>query len=147
MFTTDMVDKLTPVQRHRNMSAIKGKNTTPELAVRKLLHRLGFRFKIHDKTLPGTPDIVLPKYRTVIMVHGCFWHMHGCSLSKIPETRKDFWTAKLEKNQARDMRQESQLRSIGWTVITVWECGLTTEQAMLTQIKLLIDKKKPRDLA
>lgn len=137
-----MADRLTKEQRRRNMSAIKGKNTAPELVVRKLLHRLGFRFRLHDRTLPGTPDIVLPKYRTVIMVHGCFWHMHGCALTKIPETRRDFWIAKLERNRARDMDQEALLRSNGWTVITVWECDLKTEQALLAQIRPLIDKRQ-----
>lgn len=137
-----MADRLTKEQRRRNMSAIKGKNTAPELVVRKLLHRLGFRFRLHDRTLPGTPDIVLPKYRTVVMVHGCFWHMHGCALTKIPETRRDFWITKLERNRARDMKQEALLRSSGWTVITVWECDLKTEQTLLAQIRPLIDKKQ-----
>lgn len=114
-----MADRLTLEQRRRNMSAIKGKNTSPERIVRKLLHRLGFRYKLHDRRLPGTPDIVLPKYQTVIMVHGCFWHMHGCALTKIPQTRKEFWIAKLEKNRIRDLKQEKLLRSNGWTVITV----------------------------
>ena len=141
-----MVDRLTKEQRQRNMSAIKSKNTAPELVVRKLLHRLGFRFRLHDRTLPGTPDIVLPKYRTVIMVHGCFWHMHGCALTKIPETRREFWITKLERNRARDLDQEALLRSSGWTVVTVWECGLKTEQAILAQIRPLIDKKQS-DLA
>ena len=141
-----MVDRLTKEQRQRNMSAIKSKNTAPELVVRKLLHRLGFRFRLHDRTLPGTPDIVLPKYRTVIMVHGCFWHMHGCALTKIPETRREFWITKLERNRARDLDQEALLRSSGWTVVTVWECALKTEQAILAQIRPLIDKKQS-DLA
>lgn len=136
-----MADRLTKEQRRRNMSAIKGKNTTPELVVRKLLHRLGFRFRLHDRTLPATPDIVLPKYHTVIMVHGCFWHMHGCALTKIPETRRDFWLTKLERNRARDIEQEALLRSSGWTVIIIWECDLKKEQALLAQIQPLIDKK------
>lgn len=136
-----MVDRLTKEQRRRNMSAIKGKNTTPELVVRKALHRLGFRFRLHDKKLPATPDIVLHKYRTVIMVHGCFWHMHGCALTKIPETRRDFWITKLERNRARDMVQEGLLRSSGWTVITIWECDLKTEQTLLANLQSLIDKK------
>lgn len=136
-----MVDWLTEEQRRRNMSAIRGKNTAPELAVRKLLHHFGFRFRLHDRTLPGTPDIVLPKYRTVVMVHGCFWHMHGCALTKIPQTRKDFWIAKLEKNRARDKEQEVLLQSSGWTVITIWECDLKKEEALKAKLQLLFDKK------
>lgn len=137
-----MGDRLTKEQRRHNMSAIKSINTTPELVVRKLLYRLGFRYRIHDRKLPGSPDIVLPKYHTVIMVHGCFWHMHGCALTKIPATRKDFWITKLEKNRARDVEQERLLRSLGWTVIIIWECGLKQEQTVLDQIQPLIDMKK-----
>lgn len=117
-----MVDRLTTEQRHRNMVAIKGSNTAPELVVRKLLHRLGYRFRLHDRKLPGTPDIVLPRFHTVVMVHGCFWHMHGCRHTKIPATRRDFWIRKLEGNRSRDQRQEIKLKASGWNVITVWEC-------------------------
>lgn len=136
-----MVDRLTKEQRRRNMSAIKGKDTLPELVVRKFLHRLGFRFRLHVRTLPGTPDIVLPKYRTVIMVHGCFWHMHGCALTKLPETRRDFWIAKLKKNRERDIAQETLLRSSGWTVISIWECELKKEQTLLARIAPLVRMK------
>lgn len=136
-----MVDRLTEEQRRRNMSAIGSKNTTPELMVRKFLHSIGFRFRLHDRTLPGTPDIVLPKYRTVIMVNGCFWHMHGCELSKIPQTRKDFWSAKLEMNRTRDLEHQVLLQSSGWSVITIWECDLKKEAALNTKLQLLFDKK------
>lgn len=136
-----MADRLTKEQRRRNMSAIKGKNTAPELAVRKLLHRLGFRFRLHDRRLPGTPDIVLPKYRTVVLVHGCFWHMHGCARTRIPQTRTDFWISKLERNRARDEEQEMLLRSMGWTVIVIWGCELKMEHTLIERIQPLLDRQ------
>ena len=106
------------------MAAIKGKNTKPELLVRSWLHRNGFRFRLHRKDLPGTPDIVLPKYRTVIFVHGCFWHSHGCGNSSVPRTRRAFWTAKLGTNRTRDKKMSVSLRKRGWRVVVVWECEL-----------------------
>ena len=106
------------------MAAIKGKNTKPELLVRSWLHRNGFRFRLHRKDLPGKPDIVLPKYKTVIFVHGCFWHSHGCANSVVPKTRSALWIAKLESNAARDLRNQNLLRAIGWTFIVLWECDL-----------------------
>lgn len=135
-----MVDRLTKEQRHRNMTAIRGQNTKPEIEVRKLLHRLGYRYKLHDRTLPGTPDIVLPRFRAVVMVHGCFWHLHGCSRTTIPETRRDFWLAKLESNRARDKRKEEQLRAAGWNVVTVWECELDTPGVLAERLKVLLPK-------
>jgi DNA mismatch endonuclease (patch repair protein) len=106
------------------MRAIRSKNTAPELLIRKLLFSLGFRFRLHVKTLPGTPDIVLPKYRTVIFVHGCFWHGHDCHLFTLPQTRRDFWQAKIDANRQRDLRSEDMLTRAGWRVLSVWECAL-----------------------
>ena len=106
------------------MAAIKGKNTKPELLVRSWLHRNGFRFRLHRKDLPGTPDIVLPKYRTVIFVHGCFWHSHGCANSDVPRTRRAFWKEKLSTNRSRDKKMSLSLRKLGWRVVVVWECEL-----------------------
>ena len=110
--------------RSRNMAAIKGKNTKPELLVRSWLHRNGFRFRLHRKDLPGKPDIVLPKYRTVIFVHGCFWHSHGCAKSVVPKIRRAFWTAKLGANRTRDKKMNVSLTKLGWRVVVVWECEL-----------------------
>lgn len=119
-----MTDVHTPEGRSRNMQAIRGKNTSPELLLRKLLFSRGFRYRLHVKNLPGTPDIVLPKHRTAIFVHGCFWHGHDCHLFTLPQTRRDFWTAKISTNQQRDQRDISALRSAGWRVICVWECAI-----------------------
>jgi DNA mismatch endonuclease (patch repair protein) len=105
------------------MSRIRGGNTKPELTVRSLLHRAGYRFRLHSKNLPGRPDIVLPKYATIIFVHGCFWHRHkNCKNSTTPATRPDFWRRKFEGNIRRDERNRRALRATGWRVITVWEC-------------------------
>ena len=108
--------------RSRNMAAIKGKNTKPELLVRSWLHRNGFRFRLHRKDLPGKPDIVLPKYKTVIFVHGCFWHSHGCTNSVVPKTRREFWREKLANAVQRDRRNRIDLERRGWLVRVVWEC-------------------------
>lgn len=107
------------------MAAIKGKDTTPELIVRRMLHASGFRFRLHRRDLPGRPDIVLPKYKTVIFVHGCFWHRHNCRYFKWPTTRAEFWRAKILSNVTRDKRNRRQLRRLGWSVIVVWECQAT----------------------
>jgi len=105
------------------MSRIRSKNTKPEILVRKWLHKQGFRFRLHQKDLPGKPDIVLPKYRTVIFVHGCFWHRHpGCKRTTTPSTNTEFWEEKFRKNVDRDVRNRETLEALGWKVIVVWEC-------------------------
>ena len=106
------------------MSRIRGKNTKPEKFIRSSLHNLGFRFRLHAKNLPGKPDLVLPKYRTVIFVHGCFWHGHDCHLFKWPSTRKEFWRKKITRNQEKDLETLSSLKKEGWRVLTVWECAV-----------------------
>ena len=112
-------------QRSRNMSAIKSKNTKPEIKVRKVLHSMGYRFRLHSKDLPGSPDIVLPKYKTVIFVHGCFWHRHeNCKYASTPKTRKEFWEAKFRENINRDKKHQENLSSMGWKIIIVWECEI-----------------------
>jgi DNA mismatch endonuclease (patch repair protein) len=117
-----MVDTLTPERRSWNMSRIRSKNTKPEIMVRSILHRLGYRFSLHRK-LPGRPDIVLPKYRAVIFVHGCFWHRHkGCRDASKPGTRPEFWQKKFSDNTSRDKRNCAELRKLGWEVIVIWEC-------------------------
>ena len=120
-----MVDKLTKEHRSWNMSRIKGKDTKPEIIVRSMLHRMGYRYRLHAKNLPGRPDIVLPKYKTVIFVHGCFWHRHkGCKETTTPKTRTEFWEEKFAGNVARDKKKAAALRRLGWKVITVWECQI-----------------------
>lgn len=118
---TDIVDAAT---RSRMMSGIRSRDTKPELVVRRLLHALGFRFRLHAKDLPGKPDIVLPKYRAIILVHGCFWHGHDCSLFRLPATRTDFWREKIQRNQARDGKVVEELAAMGWRVAIVWECAV-----------------------
>lgn len=115
----DIVDKET---RSRMMSGIRGKNTKPEMIVRRALHKAGYRYRLHVKELPGKPDIVLPKYKTVIFVHGCFWHHHNCKNFKWPKTREDFWRKKIEGNVERDQKAYAQLEAQGWKVIVIWEC-------------------------
>ena len=120
-----MTDKLTPIQRHTCMSHIRSKNTKPELLVRRYLFKHGFRYRVHVKKLPGTPDIVLKKYHTVIFVNGCFWHGHeGCKLYVLPKTNTEFWQKKIQRNQERDLAERIQLRDMGWHVIQIWECQL-----------------------
>lgn len=120
-----MPDVLTQDQRHRNMAAIHSASTKPELHLRHALWRLGFRYRVNVKDLPGSPDIVLPKYRTVIFVHGCFWHGHkGCKYYSVPKTNTEFWTAKVARNQERDQKVWRQLEAKGWFVIIVWECQM-----------------------
>lgn len=118
---TDVVDLAT---RSRMMAGIKGKNTKPEILIRKALHAQGFRFRLHVKDLPGKPDLVLPKYRALIFVHGCFWHGHACRYFKVPQTRSEFWLEKIGKNQRRDSLQEEALKAMGWRVLVVWECAV-----------------------
>ena len=117
----DIVDAAT---RSRMMSGIRSRNTKPEKLVRSFLHRHGFRFRLHVRELPGKPDIVLPRYRAVIFVHGCFWHGHDCHIFRMPKTREDFWSRKIARNQANDFRASEGLLLTGWRVGTVWECAL-----------------------
>ena len=128
---------------HYKMSRIKSKDTQPELIVRKYLFNKGFRYRLNVKDLPGKPDIVLPKYRTIIFVHGCFWHGHpGCKYSVIPKTRTAWWTEKIRKNVERDLRQHTELRQAGWNILTVWECQLKPKMRTVTLegIVLLLQK-------
>lgn len=119
-----MGDVVTPDVRSRMMSGIRGKNTGPELIVRRQLHELGFRYRLHVRELPGKPDLVFPRYGAVVFVHGCFWHGHDCQLFKWPTTRTSFWKAKIEGNRSTDLRNAVALRSSGWRVGIVWECAL-----------------------
>src|SRR4051794_15552930 len=118
-----MTDLLSPARRSALMARVKSRDTRPEIAVRRMLHAAGYRFRLHRRDLPGTPDIVLPSRRIIIFVHGCFWHGHsGCRLATIPKTRTEFWRAKIQNNQVRDRQCEQLLRDSGWRVLTFWEC-------------------------
>jgi len=132
-----MADVHNTATRSYNMSRIKGKNTKPEMLVRKFLFANGFRYRLNVKTLPGKPDIVLPKYKTVIFINGCFWHGHeGCRYFTIPKTRTEFWLTKISDTQKRDREAENQLNEMGWKVVTVWECQLKGLELSQTLISL-----------
>lgn len=118
------MDFLTPAERSAVMARIRGKDTQPELAVRRILFGLGYRYRLHAKGLPGRPDLVFPIRRKVIFVHGCFWHGHSCLGGRLPATRSDFWTAKISGNKRRDRRNRAALRRLGWEALVVWECSL-----------------------
>lgn len=121
-----MTDSLTPSERSVRMSRIRGKDTVPELALRRELHRLGLRYRLHGASLPGRPDLVLRKYKAVVFVHGCFWHRHGgCKIASTPKSNTEFWLKKFEGNVARDKRSCSLLAAEGWRVFVVWECELS----------------------
>ena len=123
-----MADRISKEKRSRNMSRIKGKDTSLEVLVRSYLFRKGFRFRKNVKNLPGKPDVVLPKYKTVIFVNGCFWHHHdNCKLAVVPKTRTDFWLSKFERNRLNDLKHNQLLKSMGWRVITLWECVLKSD--------------------
>ena len=127
-----MVDFLSPAERSERMSRIRSKNTSPEVALRRELHAMGFRFRLHRKDLPGKPDIVLPRYRTAVFVHGCFWHRHdGCKVATTPKSNTGFWQEKFDRNVARDARSEDLLKDQGWKVIVVWECELSSRRKVV----------------
>lgn len=126
-----MTDVHTREQRSRNMAAIRGKDTKPEIRVRSVLHALGYRFRLHRTDLPGKPDIVLPKYHLVIFVHGCFWHSHNCRYGKVtPATNAEFWSSKRAATVERDAQRTEALKALGWRYLTVWECETTNSDAL-----------------
>lgn len=135
-----MADNHTEQQRSANMRAVRGKNTAPELLIRSMLHRLGYRFRIHRKDLPGTPDIVFPARRTVMFIHGCFWHGHTCSRGGLPSTNLDFWKQKIEKNRERDNRVQRQLESDGWTVLMVWGCQTRDKTGLMQRLSRSLEQ-------
>ena len=132
-----MPDIFAPEKRHEIMQNVKTKNTAPEIKLRSLLHKNGFRFRVNRKDLPGKPDIVLPKYRAVIFVHGCFWHGHDCPRGQRPQTNADFWNQKIDRNVIRDKSDVSLLESLGWRVLIVWECVIKkkNEAVLLSRVK------------
>lgn len=130
-----MVDRLTSERRSWLMSRVPSKNTGPELVVRQLLHRAGFRYRLHDPRLPGRPDLVLPRWHTVVCVNGCFWHRHGgCEKASSPKSNSQFWEQKFARNVQRDADVHSELRSLGWNVVVVWSCELTDRDALLQRL-------------
>lgn len=118
------MDRLTPEQRRLNMSRVRGRDTKPELLLRRSLHAAGLRYRLHRRDLPGRPDLVFPGQHAVVFVHGCFWHGHDCPMFRLPATRPDFWRGKIEGNRSRDARIHAALLDAGWRVLTVWECAL-----------------------
>jgi len=120
-----MIDTRTKEQRSRIMKSVGTRDTGPELTVRRLLHRIGYRYRLHRKDLPGRPDIVFPSRKRIIFIHGCFWHGHECSKGKLPKSRLDYWTAKIKANQDRDAKVVARLREAGWQTLTLWQCELT----------------------
>ncbi|ABM18799.1 very short patch repair endonuclease [Pseudomonas indoloxydans] len=123
--------KETPEQRSRTMRAVRSRDTKPELTVRRFLHAAGLRYLLHDRRLPGSPDLVFPKYRTVVFVHGCFWHQHpNCAAASRPQTNTEYWSRKLTRNVERDERNRAELEASGWTVLVIWECEIRKRDAL-----------------
>lgn len=125
-----LVDIVAPEVRSRMMASIRARDTKPEMLVRRYLHGLGFRYRLSPRDMPGKPDLVLPRYRAAVFVHGCFWHGHdGCRFATVPATRTEFWTAKISANKRRDAVSEEKLRSLGWRTAIIWECALRSNQS------------------
>src|SRR5437764_830642 len=133
-----MADVLTEEQRRKCMTSIRSGGTGPELTVRRLLHSLGYRYRLHVKSLPGKPDLVFTSRRTVIFVHGCFWHQHTCNDGHIPASRQSYWRPKLEKNVERDRQHTAALSSLGWKVLTVWECETKASEKLISDLLALL---------
>jgi DNA mismatch endonuclease, patch repair protein len=134
-----MADTLTRKQRSERMSRVKNKDSKAEKLVRSLVHRLGFRFRLHNSKLPGKPDIVLPRHRKIIFIHGCYWHQHGvCRPLAIPQNNPDFWRKKFEGNVERDKHKLQELEALGWTVLVVWECETKNTQALETKLRAFL---------
>lgn len=138
-----MADTLDPQQRSARMALVRAKDTKPEMLVRRLVHGLGYRYRLHRRNLPGTPDLVFPSRGKVIFVHGCFWHRHeGCALARLPKSREEFWLPKLEGNAARDARNIRALEGLGWDVMTIWECQLRDTARLMEMIRRFLDAER-----
>jgi len=143
-----MTDVYPPQKRSAVMRQVKGRNTSPELAVRKALTRLGARYRLHRKDLPGKPDIVLPGRRLAVFVHGCFWHGHDCARgARVPKQNRDYWVGKVERNRARDAKAREALTALGWRVETVWECDLKDAAGLAERLKALLSASSPPSAA
>jgi len=137
------MEKLTPAVRSRVMSKVRGKNTSPEIRVRRTLHTLGYRFRLHGKDLPGKPDVVLPKYRLCVFVHGCFWHQHpGCKRATMPVNNHEFWIHKLAQNEKRDEVSIQKLKILGWDVLVIWECETKNVNSLIARLCCISDISK-----
>lgn len=137
-----MADTLTRRQRSERMGRIRGKDTKPEMRVRKLVHSMGYRYRLHRKDLPGNPDLVFPARRKAIFIHGCFWHRHPsarCRLARLPKSRLDFWFPKLEENHRRDKRNLSKLKALGWAAMTIWECQIGKNEVISKKIRKFLE--------
>lgn len=142
-----MTDIFSPEKRSWNMSRIRSKDTKPEKVVRSLLHKMGFRFRLHANTLPGKPDIVLPKYQTAIFVHGCYWHRHeGCKYAYTPKTRIEFWEKKFDNNINRHKKVENELKQSGWKVFVIWECEIKDTDKLINRITKMLTKKREEEI-
>lgn len=131
-------DTLTPAERSERMSRIRGKDTKPEMAVRRLVHGMGYRYRLHRRDLPGIPDLVFPARKKVIFIHGCFWHRHpdpACKLARLPKSRLEFWKPKLEANRRRDLEKQARLRALGWDILVVWECEIGHKEQLENKIR------------
>ena len=138
-----MTDTLLPEERSRRMSLVRSANTKPEMVVRRLVFGMGYRYRLHCRDLPGKPDLVFRSRRAVVFVHGCFWHRHqGCALARLPKSRVDFWTTKLEGNRERDARKIAELEKVGWRILVVWECELMDLEALAPRLRRFLDGGK-----
>lgn len=137
------MDILTPAERSERMARVRAKDTKPELFVRRLVHGMGYRYRLHRRDLPGTPDLAFPGRGKVIFVHGCFWHRHAsCALARLPKSRGDFWLPKLTANMERDARNVRALRRLGWSVLTIWECQLGDSAKLANRIRRFLDAQR-----
>jgi len=139
-----MTDTLTRAERSERMSRVRGKDTKPEMAVRRLVHGMGFRYRLHRRDLPGIPDLVFPRLKKVIFIHGCFWHRHSdpyCKLARLPKSRIDFWKPKLEANRRRDIKNKRNLIRLGWEVLVVWECEIGNKEHIENIIQGFLESK------
>jgi len=135
-----MADTRTTEQRRKIMQAVKGKDTGPEWTVRRLLHGAGYRYRLHDQRLPGRPDIVFPARRKAIFVHGCFWHGHDCAKGRLPKTRLDYWSPKIQANRERDARKRTELEAMGWDVLVVWQCEINEIKALESRLWTFLEQ-------
>ena len=140
MLMKERIDPLSEEERRERMARVKSKDTKPELLVRQLVHGMGFRYRLHDKKLPGKPDLVFRKKQKVIFVHGCFWHQHGCNQYRMPKSRVEFWEPKLQQNVLRDDRNRSLLKEMGWGILTIWECELKDRAKITNKINAFLSE-------
>lgn len=137
------MDSMTPAQRSERMSRVRGADTKPEMLVRRLVHGMGYRYLLHGSGLPGRPDLVFPRRRKVMFVHGCFWHRHPdpkCALARLPKSRLDFWLPKLERNRARDLENQARLKELGWKAVVVWECQMKNRGLLAKRLRSFLGR-------